>query len=372
MHDQTGTNLPPAATTKVVTHRRQGWRRFFLLALLLHVPLFAYPILRLCHWLALNGWVTTLIFVPLFFSQILARLYLRGTNSFWLRGLRRLSDLWLGTSPMLLMTLLVFELIVWLTGFAQAAAAWWVLGVSLTATLYGMCVAWWPRVIRVQLHSNKLSAPIRFVQLSDVHIGSRSHRFLVRVVEKIKLLEPQFVCITGDFIDDVGVTRHQLTSLQSLRAPIYFSIGNHERYVDLEQIETTLTDLGVQVLRDRSVAAHGIQFIGIDDHEDAGQVGRVLPQIPIAHDAFVILLYHRPQGMVAAAEAGVDLMLSGHTHNGQIKPFHWVVKRAFAQIQGLYCHGDMTLYVSSGTGTWGPIMRFGTYSEITLFDIHPC
>jgi predicted MPP superfamily phosphohydrolase len=111
--------------------------------------------------------------------------------------------------------------------------------------------------------------------------------------------------------------------------------------------------------------------IGIDDMDDHHQVERELAGIDIHDHKFVLLLYHRPRGHEAAASAGVDLMISGHTHNGQIVPFNFVVNRVFEKAAGLFRHQDTHLYVSAGTGTWGPTMRLGTRSEITLFEIAP-
>jgi len=94
-----------------------------------------------------------------------------------------------------------------------------------------------------------------------------------------------------------------------------------------------------------------------------------LSQLELDPEAFKILLYHRPMGLEAAAEHGIDLMLTGHTHAGQIMPFNLVVKRVFAHVRGLATHGPTTLYVSPGTGTWGPVMRLGSRSEITCFEL---
>ena len=107
------------------------------------------------------------------------------------------------------------------------------------------------------------------------------------------------------------------------------------------------------------------------DMDDALQVSRQIARVTVEHENYVILLYHRPRGLRAAADSGVDLMLSGHTHNGQIVPFNLIVARVFKKTQGLYQRGKTSLYVSTGTGTWGPIMRIGTRSEITLFEIIP-
>ena len=143
-------------------------------------------------------------------------------------------------------------------------------------------------------------------------------------------------------------------------------------YEDLDEILTRLERLGVNVLRSASVFHDTeVQVIGIDDMDDAGQVGRELGKLDVDTDRYVILLYHRPRGLEDAAAAGVDLMLSGHTHNGQIFPFNLIVRRVFEHIVGIYRHGSTTLYVSQGTGTWGPVLRFGTRAEITQFFVTP-
>ena len=144
-----------------------------------------------------------------------------------------------------------------------------------------------------------------------------------------------------------------------------------ERYEDLEQILERLQSLGVEVLRNRALEADGIQFIGIDDHGDPEQVARVLPFIEVSRELYSILLYHRPHGLEAAHRHGIDLKLSGHTHAGQIVPFHMAVNRVFEYTRGLYQHDNTWLYVNEGTGTWGPTLRLGTRSEITLFEISP-
>jgi len=129
--------------------------------------------------------------------------------------------------------------------------------------------------------------------------------------------------------------------------------------------------LGVTVLRTATITQGAIQLIGIDDSEDPSQVEREIARLDIYPQRFVLLLYHRPQGLAAAAAAGVDLMISGHTHNGQIVPFNLVVKNVFEKIVGLFTHGETKLYVSPGTGTRGPVMRLGSRGEVTLFEVLP-
>lgn len=345
--------------------------QFVLVALLLHVPLFAYPILRLCDWLGLDGWTTAAIFIPLFFSQIVVRLYLRHANFGLVFWLRRAADLWLGVSPLVLCMLLLAEIPVALGWMAPPTAAWLLLGLAAALTAYSVFNAYSPSVVKVSLRSAKLTAPLRFAQITDVHIGSRSAAFLERVMQQVNHLDIEFLCITGDFIDAPGIDEETLAALRSCPVPIYFSIGNHERYEDLDAIMQRLQRLGVVVLRSQSTVHGAAQLIGIDDSEHPAQVERELAGIEIDAERFVLLLYHRPRGLQAAAAAGVDLMISGHTHNGQIVPFNLVVGRVFEQVVGLFRDRNTYLYVSPGTGTWGPVMRLGSRGEVTLFEIEP-
>ena len=232
-------------------------------------------------------------------------------------------------------------------------------------------MAWTPDIVTVRLTSDKLGKPVRFVQISDVHIGSRTVRFLEKTIQRVEAQQADFLCITGDFIDQPGITEDKLASLKLFSGKIYYCIGNHERYEDLEEIVTRLESLGVEVLRNRSITADGVQLIGIDDHEDPDQVAKVLPTINVLKDAFSILLYHRPEGIESAQAHGVDLKLSGHTHNGQIIPFNKAVDKRFKFTKGLYPFKGSYLYVNEGTGTWGPTLRLGTRSEITVFELTP-
>lgn len=350
-----------------MTRRKQ----FLLVVVLLHVPLFGYPVLRLCNWLGLDAWSTTAIFLPLFFSQIIVRMTLRHSNHGAVFWLRRAADLWLGISPSLLGMLLLTEIPVALGWLAPRSAALGLLAASLGLGAYSVFNAYSPSVVKIQLRSSKLERPLRFVQISDVHIGSRSEGFLDRVIRRVRDLDAEFLCITGDLIDASGVGEERLAVLRAVPFPIYFSIGNHERYEDLEQIVARLERLGVTVLRNATTDHGNTQIIGIDDDQDPRQVERQLAKLRIDAQRYVLLLYHRPRGLEAAAAAGVDLMLSGHTHNGQVVPFNLVVNRVFDKAVGLFREGRTRLYVSPGTGTWGPVMRLGTRGEIAHFEVLP-
>ena len=221
------------------------------------------------------------------------------------------------------------------------------------------------------IRSPKLSRNRRIVQISDVHIGSRQAGYMRRIVNKINKLEPDFVVITGDLIDSSAVSYEALSSLGTLNAQTYFSIGNHERYADLEKILDIAERLGITTLRQQSERQGELIFVGIDDADRRDQVGKMLPGIDLHKPSYQILLYHRPVGWRSAMEHDIDLMLSGHTHNGQIFPFNYLVKQQFKRMKGMFVEGEYRLYVSVGTGTWGPLMRLGSMNEISVFDLGP-
>jgi hypothetical protein len=296
---------------------------------------------------------------------------LRGRNGRVVYVLRGAADFFLGLSPVLLGLVLLGEILLLVSPLSETLLAPAILVLALVAAAWGLYRAWTPDIERVALEFPNLEQPVRFVQISDVHIGSRTRRFLRQVMARVERLEPDFLCITGDFIDQTGVPVEALQPLGKFGPPIYFCTGNHERYEDLDQIIERLESLGVTVLRNRAIDAHGLQIIGIEDHDHRDQVARVLPFIDVERDRFSLLLYHRPQGLEAAQRHGVDLKISGHTHNGQIVPFHLAVQRVFEYTQGLYEYEGAYLYVNEGTGTWGPTLRLGSRSEITLFELTP-
>ena len=333
--------------------------------------MFAYPFWHISQWLELPNWLAILVTAGGFSSQILARVVLRNKTNALAYFLRRSADFLLGVGPILLICTMVADILISWFDAPAFILAWLIIAICTIAGFYGAVKARNPEIVNVSLNSNKLDSPIRFAQISDVHIGSRSERFLERVMQQIVHQQPDFLCITGDFIDQPDISAEQLKSLTSYDGPIYFSIGNHERYEDLDQIINRLESLNVQVLRNESIQINGLQVIGIDDKEHVTQVAEQLPSIDVQHSHYVILLYHRPHGLEDAAEHGIDLMLSGHTHNGQIVPFNYAVQKIFKRVKGLHEYDQTQLYVNEGTGTWGPTIRLGTRGEITLFEVSP-
>ena len=265
----------------------------------------------------------------------------------------------------------VYEVIRLFVDLDDRAAALLIAVLTALGSLIAFVVAQRLIVKELKFSSPKISSPTRLVQISDVHIGSRRAEYLHRIVRRINALDPHHVVITGDLLDTSRVGRDELAALADLRGSVYCITGNHERYAGLDHVLPVLADLGVRVLRNEHIILDDIQLIGIDDAEHHEQVAQQLPHIDHDPDKYRVLLYHRPAGWQDAVEHGIELMLSGHTHNGQIIPFNLLVRQEFKWIKGLYQQDRSHLYVSTGTGTWGPVMRLGSVNEITCIDLLP-
>jgi predicted MPP superfamily phosphohydrolase len=217
-------------------------------------------------------------------------------------------------------------------------------------------------------------AGFRLVQISDVHIGPLLRRDWVgHVVERILELSPDLVAITGDLVDGrVAELKEHVQPLARLRPRhgVYFSTGNHEYYSGVEEWLAYLPSLGIRPLRNERVEiAPGFDLAGVEDPTGAPDLPRAL----LGRDPSraLVLLAHQPRQFSEAARHGVSLTLSGHTHGGQIWPFSWVVALVQPYLAGLHRRGDSQLYVSRGTGFWGPPMRVFAPAEITLLKLQP-
>ena len=257
------------------------------------------------------------------------------------------------------------------------------LGLTASMTVAGYFEA--RRLARVK----EISIPIRdlprdlqdfhIVQLSDIHIGPTiKGDYLLGIVERCNALHPDMVAITGDLID--GLTnqlQEDVTPLAQLRSRhgSYFVTGNHEYYWDANTWTALLETLGVKVLlNENQVIRHGnarLMVAGVTDYagdkyvadhlSDPQQARRHAPRTDAA-----ILLAHQPRSAFAGEAAGYDLQLSGHVHGGQFLPWNLFIKLVQPFSNGLHrLNNRMWLYVSAGTGYWGPPQRLGVAPEIT-------
>jgi len=218
------------------------------------------------------------------------------------------------------------------------------------------------------------------VALSDMHLGTLIHeRWMGDLIRRVDGLKPEVVVIVGDLVDsEVGRLERLLPVLRTLRAPrgVWAVTGNHEFYAGPERSVRLLQDAGYTVLQDRwAEVAPGLVIAGVDDLTARRQSGRSdRPIGPALHGrpaGGVILLSHSPLQEEAAAAAGAGLMLSGHTHNGQIWPFNWLVRVSYRYLGGRYEVNGMSVIVCRGTGTWGPRMRLWRPGELLRITLRP-
>jgi predicted MPP superfamily phosphohydrolase len=219
----------------------------------------------------------------------------------------------------------------------------------------------------------------RLVQLTDIHVGTTIGRaFVEDIVRRTNELAPDLIAITGDLVDGtVEQLRDGVAPLADLRARhgVFFVTGNHEYFSGAGPWLEHLPSLGVRVLSNQRVSigdgAEPFDLAGVDD-PSAVRHGGATPQAAL--DAALagrdpsrelVLLAHQPRQFEEAARRGVGLQLSGHTHGGQIWPFGFLVRLAQPFIAGLHRRGASQIYVSRGTGYWGPPMRLGAPAEIT-------
>ncbi len=221
---------------------------------------------------------------------------------------------------------------------------------------------------------------LRAVQISDVHVSPvLSASRLARIIDRVNALAPDIVFITGDLASDDTPARELLRMSEVLKQPpsplgVFACTGNHEYYGGLERTCAAIRAGGVRILEDEAVlVADSFYVIGRKDPTSVPRGGTRMPLAEILagldKSRPLILLDHQPIHLEEAAAAGIDLQLSGHTHNGQVFPVNLINKGIYKLNWGLLKKGPTWFYVTSGAGTWGPPVRLGSTSEIVLFEI---
>jgi predicted MPP superfamily phosphohydrolase len=221
---------------------------------------------------------------------------------------------------------------------------------------------------------------LRIVQVSDVHIGDVLGRpFLEDMVRRCQALKPDLVAVTGDLVDGrVDQLGSTIAALQNLRSRFgtYFVTGNHEFYSGDVAWCRALSEMGLNVLRNRTVTLRDgdarLDLVGVDDYGRKEEPrGWDLGAAVAGRDPerAAILLAHQPRGVEEAISRGIGLQLSGHTHGGQMFPMTGLIAALWTYSAGLYHVGDGHVYVHRGTGVWGPPMRIGSPPEIAVITL---
>ncbi|MFF4853745.1 metallophosphoesterase [Streptomyces rubiginosohelvolus] len=258
-------------------------------------------------------------------------------------------------------------------GGAAAAAGLATVGYGTYGVLRG------PSVQRITVPLAKLPRAahgFRIAVVSDIHIGpilGRAHTR--RIVDTINATSPDLVAVVGDLVDgsvaDLGSAAEPLAALRA-RHGSYFVTGNHEYFSGAEQWIDHVRELGLVPLENARVEIEGFDLAGVNDiaGETEGQgpdFGRALGDRDRGRAA--VLMAHQPVVIHDAVEHGVDLQLSGHTHGGQLWPGNYLAELANPTVAGLDRYGDTQLFVSRGAGAWGPPVRVGAPSDITVVEL---
>jgi uncharacterized protein len=234
----------------------------------------------------------------------------------------------------------------------------------------------WTRVTRISVRLPNLPASWQgrvAALVSDTHLGHvRNAGFMRRIVRTLARLGPDVVFITGDLYDGTACDRVRMAKpLADLRAPLgaYFITGNHEEFFDPRKYIDAVESAGVRVLKNEKVIVDGLQIAGVmfSDSTKPEHFRSVLRRIAVDREHASVLLLHAPDRLAIAAEEGISLQLSGHTHGGQFVPWSWVTSRIYGPyVHGLQRFGELTIFTTWGAGTWGPPLRVGTKPEIVL------
>jgi len=337
-------------------------------------------------------WALRALAVLLVVSYPLARWLDGFAPALVVRAAHMVADTWFG----LMFQLFWIGLVVWLVGrllrlvgYGPVPGGW---GVALVAVLaVGLCVVAYfgaradARVREIEVPVKGFSEPLgalRIAVFADLHAGSLvDETEVTKRVEEVRRLGADLVLIPGDLVDEPPARLAWLVpALARLRAPlgVFACTGNHEYYAGVEASVALLERAGIRMLMNAAVdLPHGLRIAGIEDRA-ARLFGRTVPPPadvlgPEAATCPTIFLNHTPLASVteAAVAAGADLVLSGHTHGGQIWPFSLLTDLVYRYDRGLFHVGDGLHYTTCGLGWWGPPMRLGTVPEILLVRLAP-
>ena len=294
--------------------------------------------------------------------------------------LDRLALDWLGALFIATTVMLTLEL---LTGFGLWAKTYLnhlrIVALMVALLLIGVALLQGiraPVIVRHEVALAELPAALdgtRLVVLSDLHLGSQlKAKWLAARVAQVEALKPDIIVLLGDIFEGHGGVDDELQPiLARLQAPlgVYAVTGNHEFHGDTEAAITMSKTVGIVWLRNRwQPIAPGLLLAGVDDltrHlRNGDKADRITPLLTARPKGATVLLSHSPLQVEQAAASGAELMLSGHTHGGQIWPFGYLVAHYYPHLAGRYQIGEMTLIVSRGTGLWGPRMRLWQPGEI--------
>ncbi|AIQ13069.1 metallophosphoesterase [Paenibacillus durus] len=342
-------------------------------------------------WLLIQNWLPGTspgVFWPVFWVIALAFIICRTPLPSVFRPLARflkvIGSYYLALMQFAIILLPVADLFYWILSLAGTDISGYISEAgAVIVALLAIFIVWgsrnaWSTVLRV----HTLGLPKQFEReltiavASDLHLGDIvGNRHLKKMVDRMNAMEPDIVLLAGDVLDDSvePFVRHRMSEqLGKLKARygVFAVLGNHEYYgKDIKKYTDLMNEVGIRVLQDEVAETAGVYIVGRKDKaaesmdtEGRKSVASLLEGLDMTRP--VIMMDHQPTGFEAAARAGVDVLLSGHTHRGQIAPIHWITRRLFELDWGYLNKENLHVIVSSGYGTWGPPIRLASRSEI--------
>jgi len=296
-----------------------------------------------------------------------------------------IGNYWLAFFSLSLMILPVVQLIMLILRFTRldrnktrVTATILTLVILLSVLGYGSYLAYTPTVNSYSIKINKeYKQDLNVVMFSDMHFGYLSGaKHAERLVQEVNALKPDLIIIPGDIIDDdldIVQEKDIFSILSGLEAPlgVYGSLGNHDRYRgNMDELITAIESSNMDILYDEGmIVDEGIVLIGRKDHSEGVRMETSELTAQFDEQLPIILLDHQPYQYAEAEAAGVDLVVSGHTHYGQIMPGNLITGALFENDWGYLQKGALHTIVSSGYGFWGPPIRIGSQSEIVQIHI---
>lgn len=342
----------------------------------------------------MNPVLYTTLFIFFGFAYIVGELIQRKRSSIGSDLLITLGSLWFVCIVHFFFTCVAYDIIWgfnfafhWLSSEQMAAIAYHMTWGIVVATFIFLCLGYLnARMPAIREHilnldkKNPLHDTLRIVVASDIHLGPINGRIYVRrIVRMINALNPDLILLPGDILDgevDPVIRRDLGKYLKKLSANhgIFGITGNHEFIGGIDRAAKYITDHGITLLRDEAHEVAGITLIGREDIASTRfcMERKALPEIMenVNSETALILMDHQPKHLKDARDSNIDIQLSGHTHNGQLFPLNFIVKKVFEIAQGYKKIGDTHYFVSCGLGTWGPPVRTNARPEILVLNVN--
>jgi len=335
---------------------------------------------------------------------ILSMILLRLSDFFLIKYFYFLTTFWIG----LLTTISSAFILAWVLIFLfKSRNVKFLVGILAIAIpfLFGIYGVWNAQNIKIKnIEVTIPKLPInwqgrKIIQLSDVHLGQiNGVSFAEKIVQKVNNEKPDLILITGDLFDNMSSkTTEFIKIIDKLESKYgtYFITGNHETYLDVDSVISSLKNSEIHLLNNEVTNIAGLQLVGLA-YPQSGELrdkNFIKNLFGYNSELPTILMYHSPTSIIqnnsvssnqhsniywspdtnfdAVKESGVNLQLSGHTHRGQFFPFNLIVDYIYKKYDyGLFTEEDFNIYTTSGVGTWGPPMRTGSDSEIVVITLH--